>query len=154
MIASAYTMNADSDNSTAFLKSLNNINGSSFKLLVKKIITFFNSNDKDLIEFNYDLIYKLILLICINGDTNSANELISEFLVISIQSSNSNSSVETLLNKLRQEINPFHPDSFMSSIKSVLESLQSSKNEAKMNSFVNNLISIHEWDTQNQFFIR
>lgn len=167
MISSVYMMRPDIPEQDAnltspmiaselipFLKSLNNINGYSFKNLIKKIVSILKTNDKDMLGFNQELIYKFIVLTCINGDINSTNQLISELLLINIPNFDFSNNTELFLNKFRQEINPFHPDSFRNSIKSTIELLKINKDQKNLVCFVNNLISIFDWDNQNKYFIR
>jgi hypothetical protein len=87
-----------------------------------------------------------------------ANLIMSELLVISnknIKIANESSSFEeSLLVKFRQEINPFHAESVCKSVNSIISSFENHKNQENLNNFLDNLVSLYEWDQQNQNFMR
>ncbi|CAF0791809.1 unnamed protein product [Brachionus calyciflorus] len=134
-----------------FLKSLNSINNYSLKSMIKKITKIIRSEEhQDVFNTNYELFYKLILLIGINEDSISTIELMSSLFRTTIPK---NFDSENLLNKLRLEINPFHAEFFEKSVKNAIEYFKYEFNDMEYGSFVSNLVIIHEWDLLNQFYV-
>lgn len=136
-----------------FLKSLNGISGISYKSLSEKIIDCLK-HDKD-----HELLYKLTLLMMIITNEHKAGLLMNELLLLENKTANKTSYTldECILVKLRQEINPFHVDCFNNSIKSTINyfsNLTDKSAERKLNSFVNNLVIIYEWDIHNKCFMK
>jgi hypothetical protein len=140
--------------SIPFLKSLNAINGTPLKALIEKIVV----NLKQ--EKEPELLFKLILLIMITTNEHKATLLMNELLILENKLANKTTTTsfaleECLLVQIRQEINPFHAECFNNSVKSMISSLAShDSDELKLNSFVNNLIVIYEWDLNNKCFMK
>lgn len=134
-----------------FLKSLNSINGYSFNLVISKIVSIIDNEEQSIFQHNYELIYKIILLMTISEDLNSSVKLVSQLLKITIPKIND---ADYVLNKIRLEMNPFHPDCFKNSINHAIESLKNEQNDKELKSLVSNLVIIHEWDLHNQCYIR
>ncbi|RMZ95039.1 Integrator complex subunit 5 [Brachionus plicatilis] len=130
-----------------FLKSLNSINGYSFEKLVDKLVSLIKNDDQNIFEKNYDFIYKLILCISIGENFNSSVELVSRLLKIEIPKYNES---DYLINKLRQEISLFQSDSLKNSLKFAIQSVE---NKQELDSLINNLFHLYEWDLNSQCFI-
>lgn len=83
---------------------------------------------------------------------NSKNEIEINFV--------SSAAEEPMLIRIRQELNPFHPNSLRESIFSIINSFYNLKIcdreefEIQVKYFVDNLLMIYEWDLQNQYFMR
>jgi hypothetical protein len=142
-----------------FLKSLNTINGSSLRFLIEQLICLARSatNTTNSIQIQETLL-KLMILISINGNSNTAKLLISELCTLPVNSTTSGYQAnpqETFLIKLRQEVNPFHENCFSESVKSLIRSFRDSTetSEEILEYFVRNLILVYEWDLQNPNFM-
>jgi hypothetical protein len=137
-----------------FLKGLNTINGTSFNLLVEQLINILKSDSFK--NFDRELIYKLLALLSINGNDHMATQIMSEIIVIphKFLVNQNNSADESLLIKMRQEITPFHSECISKTINSIINSFDYQKNEENMNYFLENVVSLYEWDLQNQNFMR
>lgn len=132
-----------------FLKSLNSISGYSFEKLLDKIVSLIQNDDQKICENSKDIIFKLIICISISENLNSSVEIISRILRIEIPCYNDKDN-DNLLNKLRLDISMFHPESFKSSIKHAIQSVESEK---ELNFLVKNLLALHNWDLNNQNYI-
>ena len=135
--------------SVEFLKGLNTINGTSFNLLIEQLINILKSDSFK--NFDRELIYKLLVLLSINGNDHMANQIISELIVIPSkyllnQISNTE---ESLIVKIRQEISPFHVECLRQTVNSIIYSFSYQKNEENLSYFLENIIAIHEWDLRN-----
>ena len=137
-----------------FLKSLNTINGSSFNLLVEQIIRILKSESFK--NLDRELIYKLLALFSINGNEHMANKIMSELIVTPSKFllNQNNSTDESLLVKMRQEITPFHSECMSKTINSMISSFDHQKNEENLTYFLENTMSLYEWDLQNKNFMR
>jgi len=137
-----------------FLKGLNTINGTSFNLLVGQLINILKSDSFK--NFDRELIYKLLALLSINGNDHMATQIMSELIVIphKLLVNQNNSADESLLIKMRQEITPFHSECISKTINSIINSFDYQKNEENMSYFLENVVSLYEWDLQNQNFMR
>ena len=82
-----------------------------------------------------------------------ANSFLNKLFVLS-KMEKTNAYEESILIKLRQEINSFHPNCVNDVVKSLLKQFNNQKNEDYFKFFIQNLISIYEWDVQNQHFMR
>jgi hypothetical protein len=151
MISNVYITKSRSNNLAEisnFLNSINLINGVNLDHLVKLIISNVDQSGK----LNQDILYKLIILLSINCDNHVANCFLNKLFVLS-KVENTNGYEESILIKLRQEINSFHPDCVNDAVKSLLKQFNNEKNEDSFKFFIQNLISIYEWDVQNQHFM-
>jgi hypothetical protein len=145
-----------------FLKSLNTINGASLRFLIDQMISLAKSatNTTSSIQIQETLL-KLMIMVSINGNANTAKLIISDLSVLAINNSTTGyqaNSQETFLVKLRQEVNPFHENSFAESVKSVIRSFRNGDfstetSERELDYFVRNLVLAYEWDLQNPNFM-
>jgi hypothetical protein len=153
MISNVYIKKSrsnDLDEMSTFLNSLNLINGANLDHLVELIISNIGSSS---IKLNKEILYKLIILLSINCDNHVANSFLNKLFVLS-KMEKTNAYEESILIKLRQEINSFHPNCVNDVVKSLLKQFNNQKNEDYFKFFIQNLISIYEWDVQNQHFMR
>ena len=107
-------------------------------------------------NFDRELIYKFLALLSINGNEHMAIQIMSELVVTPSKFllNQNNSAEESLLVKMRQEITPFHDECMSKSIKSIINSFDYQKNEENLTSFLENILTLYEWDLQNQNFMR
>ena len=162
LISCTYLGNPDYENlaneenkaeTTPFLKTISSINKISFKLLVNQLMSILKANT-EVKHLDKELIYKLLVIFSINGSDYMCNLVMSELILTSSKHFHANTHEDSMLIKLRQEINPFHPQCLIECIKSIVSLLGIEKDEEKLFNLIENLKSIYEWDLQNPNFMR
>jgi hypothetical protein len=151
MISNVYVTKSHSNNLdeiSTFLNSINLLNGVNLDHLVKLIISNIRSK-----KLNQEILYKLITLLSINCDNHVASSFLSKLFGLS-KFEKENGYEESILIKLRQEINSFHPDCVNDVVRSLLKQFNNEKNEESFKFLIENLISIYEWDVQNRHYMR
>lgn len=138
-----------------FLKNLNSISSSSFRLLLDQIVTYLQADNNDAYDTK-SLLFNLLLLIGINGNSYCANEIMAEFLQMKLSGLNESGSLTetTYLMKFRQEINPFYTNCFRDTVHSLVKSFLNYPNEERLKCFIENLLTIYGWDLANPNFMR
>jgi hypothetical protein len=149
-LANSQSGQTDTLDSLPVLTSLNKLNGTSLNHLAKLIISTNNSNNK----VDKDLLYKIITLLSINCDKHVATLFLTELFQLKNEEAKVTSYEESILIKLRQELNSFHPTCISEVVFSLLKLFTNEPNEDRLGFFIQNLTSIYEWDIQNQHFMR
>lgn len=143
--------------SIGFLKSLNNINGTSFTSMIRNMIKCFNKCTQQEHD-EQELVYKMIFLTMINTNEHIAGLIMKELLVLENKNETQNRTYtldECILVKIRQEINPFHSECFNKTVKSLINYLLNIEpDQWKFASLINNLVDVYEWDIQNKCFMK
>ena len=149
----ASSENLNNSESVEFLKGLNTINGTSFILLVEQLVKILKSESFK--NFDKELIYKLFVLLSINGNDHMASLIMSELVILPPKYlKNQISTDESLMVKIRQEISPFHVDCLQKTVNAIINSFVYQKNEEKLSNFLENITALHQWDLQNPNFMR
>lgn len=148
--------------SIGFLKSLNQIDGYSFesmlKALIKSLQNVINTTHAQKYESTdhnrlLDVLYKLILLIMINTSELKAAAVLKRLLtyIVEVDCFAKDELDETVLDKIRQEVGPFHGDCFSNAVKSSINLFANvDLDEEKFAAFINNLFILHKWDVKNR----
>ncbi len=143
--------------SLPFLKALNTINASSFKLLLSQIMNSIRSESSGN-GTTKEILNNLLILMAVNGNNHIVNSIMQELLLLPFQLPNKVAKTNTvdcpIVVKFRQEINSFHPNCLRSTIKSLGKHLLSERNDQDLNIFINNLTLLYEWDLKNKKFMR
>lgn len=158
--------NETASESIGFLKSLNELDGQSFEVMINSMMKCLTKlTRRDTTETNeernddneLELIYRLIIMIMINTNGFKAGALMRKLLTLETQNGTIKSSSldEGILVKIRQEISPFHEQCFADAVKSLVNHLSEIEpDEEKLTALVHNMVLVHEWDIQNKCSIK
>ena len=149
------TSDENSSLSIPFLKCLNAINGSTFKLLLGQIVSYIKSENFN--RKHESLLFNLLLLMSINGNDYISNSIMLQLMLIKINPPESQELAYMdwpILLRFRQEINSFHPSTMRETIKSLAKSLLNNSIEYSLSVFVENLTLMHDWDLKSKNSMR
>ena len=150
------TLGIPKQDSLPFLKALNTINASSFKLLLSQIVSSIRSELS--VGANKEILSNLLILMAINGNNHIVNSIMQELLLLPVElnkTDHANMTIDCpLVVKFRQEINSFHPTCLRSTVKSLSKHLLNERNDQDLNTFVDNLTLLYDWDLKNKKFMR
>lgn len=154
--------NETASESIGFLKSLNELDGQSFEVMINSMMKCLtkltrrdnNEERKEVGDENeLELLYRLFIMIMINTNGFKAGALMRKLLTLETRyETNKNSSLdEGILVKIRQEVSPFHEQCFAEAVKSLINYLtEIEPDEDKLTALVHNMVLVNEWDIQNK----
>lgn len=137
------------DLSIPFLKSLNTINASSFRLLLDQIINLISSDPSKITDKN-EILHKLLTILSINGNNNVSNSVMYQLMLMPVKEEEDC----PFIIKFRQEINAFYPNCLRNTVKSLIKHLLDEPNQQDLNVFINNLALLYDWDLKNSNSMR
>ncbi len=138
------------DLSIPFLKSLNTINASSFRLLLDQIINLIRSESSKITDKN-EILHKLLIILSINGNNNVSNSVMYQLMLMPVKEEEEDC---PFIIKFRQEMNAFYPNCLRNTVKSLIKHLLDEPNQQDLNVCINNLTLLYDWDLKNSNSMR
>lgn len=129
-----------------FLKGLNTINATSFKLMLDQIIYSIKQDFPQKVFLN-----KLLTIIALSGNAHTASSVMKQLMLVPVIFDQNEL---PFIIKFRQEVNLFHPNCLRNTIVSISKHLLNEPNASDLNTFVDNLSLLYDWDLRNKKYLR